>query len=370
MPGLSLYNKNDIFKQIKEGAAMSGNKKNLIITAGVLLVLILLAGGTAAYTRNYYMKSIYKPLEQGNNIKNVTVTIKPGSSMLEIADVLYGEGLIRNKLMFRIYLKRSKIGSRLQAGKYALNSGMTADEIAKKIAKGDVVKDTVKVTIPEGQNLRQIAEKLDEAGLVDKDDFIKAAESSEFDYEFLKNLSDRPVKLEGYLFPDTYEFKKGITSEQIIKKMLNRFNEVFDDDMKNKAKDMGFTVDQVVTIASMIENEAKAASERPVIASVIYNRLKAKMKLQIDATVLYAMGQWKSKVTNEDLDVDSPYNTYKYAGLPAGPISNPGKASLEAAVNPVASKYYYYVLKKGTDTHVFSRTYAEHKKAIAANRAN
>jgi conserved hypothetical protein, YceG family len=351
---------------MKEGAFMGQIKKIVLIIISSLLLLLILCGAGAWW---YYKNSIYSPMSGSAEARNIDVTISQGLSNTQIADLLYSSGLIKNKLTFRFYIKNSGVGSKLKAGKYALNTGMNAAQIVQKIVSGDVKRDTVKVTVPEGYALKDIADAVEKAGLVSKDKFLSAAKSSTYDYDFLLNLSKRPTRLEGYLFPDTYEFEKTATADQIIEKMLSRFKEVFTADMKKKAADMNMTVDQIVTIASIIEKEAKVSNERPVIAAVIYNRLKIKKNLEIDATVQYALGQWKDKLTYNDLKVDSPYNTYKYSGLPVGPISNPGKASLDAALNPDNVKYLYYVAKKdGGGTHVFTTTFQEHQNAIAQNR--
>lgn len=344
---------------------MSGSGKfRFIMISGILVIIMLLSFSGLSY----YKKSIYSPMGYGSSVKNVEVTINPGSSITQIADNLYNKGLIRNKLLFIIYAKTSGYSPNLKAGKYMLSTGMSADDIAKKIAGGDIYRDTVKITIPEGYTVKDIAAAFEKAGLMSSSEFMEEAQKGTFDYDFLKGVpKSRPSKLEGYLFPDTYEFNRNVTAEQAINRMLKRFDEIFTPDMKKQAADKGMTVDQIVNVASMIEKEAKVTSERPIIAGVIYNRLKINMKLQIDATVVYALG--RGELSTNDLKVDSPYNTYKVYGLPEGPISNPGKASIEAALNPQKVDYLFYVLKKnGNGAHVFSKTFAEHQKAIEQNR--
>lgn len=345
--------------------SISIKRKFLITGAIIAVIVVLLLAGISTYRA-----SIYSPIGSGSSIKNVEVVIKPGSSISQIAGVLYDSGLIRNKLLFAVYVKTSGYSGKLKAGKYMLSTGMNAQDIAKKIANGDIYKDTVKVTIPEGYTVSDIAAVFQKAGLIDSGKFMEEAKNGTFDFDFLKSVPEkRPSRLEGYLFPDTYEFSRNTTAEQAINRMLSRFNEIFTPDMKSQAAAKGLTIDQVVIIASMIEKEAKVPDERPIIAGVIYNRLKINMKLQIDATVEYALGKWKESLSSNDLKVNSPYNTYKVTGLPAGPISNPGKASIEAALNPDKVDYLFYVLKKnGSGAHVFSRTYAEHQQAIAQNK--
>lgn len=357
---------------MKVGVKMPGDGKKrkarwLIVL--LIFIFIIISAGILAY--GYYNDSIYKPISGSKAPEKIDVMIETGASSAQITEQLYNEGLIKNMDTFKLYLKLNGLGDKIQAGKYEMNTGMNVVEIVDKMVKGDILKDTIKVTIPEGFTVKDIAAKFEESGLTSSEEFMKAEENDSFDYDFLKNLPKRPVRLEGYLFPDTYEFSKDVTVHQIIDRMLSRFDEILSDDINAKSKDLNLTIDQVITVASMIEKEAKIPSERPTIASVIYNRLKIKMLLQIDATVQYALGQWKDKVLTKDTEIDSPYNTYKYTGLPIGPISNPGKASLEAAVNPDKTDYLFYVLKKdGGGTHVFTKTYEEHLNEIAKNRTN
>lgn len=357
----------------KEGVHVPENKKKKKVKWILIpLIIIALASALGVFAYNFYNDSIYKPTANLSDAAMVDVIIEKGASSSEIAEQLYKEGLIKNTDTFKLYLKLSNLGSRIQAGRYELTAGMSAAEIVDKMVRGDVKKDTVRVTIPEGLSIKDIADKFDKAGLVNKDKFLEVAKNSSFDYDFLKNLPKRPERLEGYLFPDTYEFNKDVTAEKVIDTMLSTFNRVFDQDMRNKAKGMNMSIDQVVTMASIVEKEARVAEERPIISAVYYNRIKKKMLLQADATVQYALGQWKDKLTYDDLKIDSPYNTYKYPGLPIGPIANPGKASIEAALNPQNVDYLYYVAKgDGTGTHAFTVTYddflKEKQKASARN---
>lgn len=347
----------------KEGVGMPREKKSsikvgLIITS---VILIVMAASVFAAYKNYN-DSIYRPLSGTDNASSVEITIDI-NNVRQLPETLYNEGLIRNKDALKIYLKLSGQGSRLKAGKYELTTAMSAYQMIDKIVKGEVKKDTVRVTIPEGFTINDIAALMESKGFGSKDKFIETAQNTNFDFDFLKNLPKRSGKIEGYLFPDTYDFPKNATPEQIIKRMLMRFEEIFDEEMQRKAADRKMTIDQVVTVASMIEKEAKIDKERPVIARVIYNRIDKKMPLQIDATVQYSLGQWKERLTVEDTKVNSPYNTYKVTGLPIGPISNPGKASLEAAVNPDDNNYLYYVYKfDDSKTHAFSANYQDFLK--------
>lgn len=345
---------------MKEGACMSKDKNRR--KAFVLLPLIALVtiGAVIFGMYLYYNDSIYKPAGGG---EKKAVVIKNGTTSDQIVDMLFDQGLVKNKTALNIYLKVNKLGERLKAGKYDLDSNLSPAQIIDRIVRGEVKNDTVRVTIPEGYEVKDIAAVLEKAGLVDKYKFIETAQNGEFDYEFLKNLPDRPVRLEGYLFPDTYEFSKDAAPEQIIKKMLDRFDEVFDESMRKKAADMNLSIDKVVTMASIVEREAKASDERPVVAAVFYNRIKKKMRLESCATIQYALGERKERLFEKDLEIESPYNTYKNNGLPVGPIANPGKASLEAALNPADVDYLFFVLKDSeSGTHAFSNNYDDFLK--------
>jgi UPF0755 protein len=325
----------------------------------VLIILTVIVSAGIWFGYGYYNETIYKPVSPSSEAKTVDIEISR-SNVRDIHEILYNKGMIRDKNTFRLYLRLSGFSNKLKAGKYEFSSDMNVPEIINIMVNGKTKKDTIKVTIPEGFTTADIAALLESKGLFSKEDFLKAAENSNLDYDFLKSLPERSGKLEGYLFPDTYEFAKNTTPEQVIDRLVGRFDFMFDESMKNKAKDMKMSIDQIVTIASMIEKEAKVESERPIISAVIYNRLKSGMKLQIDATVQYALGQWNDKVYTKDTLVNSPYNTYVVSGLPIGPISNPGKASLMAALNPEKVDYLYYVAKKdGSGSHAFTVTYQD-----------
>lgn len=343
-------------------------KKSKLIIILLIIVVIIILLGICAYS--YYNDSIYKPISETGEGKAVHLTIDKGSSSNQIAEQLYSSGLIKNMDTYKIYLKLSNLGDKMQAGKYELNTNLNAVQITDKLVRGEVLIDTVKVTIPEGFTVKDIAAKFEEAGLVSREEFMNAEENGNYDYSFLKDLKKRPVRLEGYLFPDTYEFEKNVTAEEIIDRMLGRFDKIFNEEMRNKAKQENISIDDAVIMASIVEKEARVDAERPVIAGVYYNRLSKNMLLQADATIIYIIG-WKDRLLYDDLKVDSPYNTYKYPGLPEGPIANPGRASLEAAVNPEKVNYLYYILKNdNSGTHAFTVTYDDFLREKAKNKTN
>ncbi|MCP2239347.1 endolytic transglycosylase MltG [Thermoanaerobacterium thermosaccharolyticum] len=303
----------------------------------------------------FYYESLFKPVD--NNSIQKEVVIPSGSSTVEIAKILRSNNLIRSEWFFILRARIYDNGVQMKAGKYLLSSNMTTDEIIKKLKDGKSMVDTVKFTIPEGFTVSDIADRLQEMGIVSKDKFLSEAQNGEFNYDFLKNVpKDRPDRLEGYLFPDTYIVKEGTNEHDIINLMLSRFDEIYKSYIKGNEKNVGLSTDKVIIVASMIEKEAKIDKDRPLIAGVIYNRLNKNMKLQIDATVEYALGKHKDKLLFNDLKIDSPYNTYLHYGLPIGPISNPGLKSIQAALNPAKHDYYYYVAK-GDGSHIFSKTY-------------
>lgn len=306
--------------------------------------------------------------------KPVEIKIEPDSSLKEIGSLLKSKQLIQEDWFFRYYAYyRDK--RNLFAGEYEIKPNENLDQILNKIAGGE--QDMVKVTIPEGKTVEEIGDILAKKGY-SKEGFLKAANRSETTYQFeseIKQSPDRKYKLEGYLFPSTYKFRKSATGDQIVSTMVRTFKDHMTElDARNKLTGTGYTVDQWITIASLIEREGMVRSELPTISGVIYNRLDQHMKLQVDAAVVYAWslhGKQKKRLFFKDLELDSAYNTYKNKGLPPGPICNPSADALKAALNPEKHEYIYYVTKKdGTNTHYFSKTLNEQNHNIALSNQN
>ncbi|GGH48104.1 aminodeoxychorismate lyase [Paenibacillus silvae] len=336
----------------------------------LLLVLLILAAGAAGF-----IWSMMRPVEASS--QPVVFEIKSGSGTSRIADQLQQEGLIRNSLVFKGYLKWNKLGGKFMAGKYSMNPGVTYDEIIHKLNSGDVVpEEMVKFTIPEGYTVLQMADKLSAEGIVDKKEFLKLAnEPSAFDGEIMKSIPvDEELRyaLEGYLFPETYEMKKGSTTHDVMQRMLEEFETRVNSipDLQAKLEEKKLSLHELLTIASLVEREVVVDKERALVSGVIYNRIKDDMKLEIDATVQYLLDKPKARLLFKDLKVQSPYNTYLNKGLPPGPIASPSLASINAALNPEASEYLFYVTKKdGTSGHLFAKTYKEHQQNIAKSKA-
>lgn len=330
----------------------------------ILLLLCAVIFISSFLLFNYYNNSL-KPIDE-NDLAEYVIDIKMGSSFNEAARELEQKDVIKNAFTFKIFAKNEKLMD-IKAGKYRLYRSMDVKEILNILNEGKVYIKQKKVTIPEGYNLKQIAKKLSESNIVDEDEFIKKANDiSSFnkDYKFLneKNINS----LEGFLFPDTYEFPLEEDEEIIIKIMLNRFNNVFKEEYYQVLKERKISINELVTMASIVEREAKKDEERPLISAVFYNRLDINMKLQSCATVQYLLPEIKPRLLNKDLEIESPYNTYKYKGLPPGPISCPGEKSIKAALYPSDVDYLFFVAKKD-GSHTFTKTLRAHNNAKRKN---
>lgn len=300
--------------------------------------------------------------------KTATITITSEDSFGDVADKLKDEGLIEYKFLFSLFASFTRSKDDVVAGTFTLNTDMDYRALLAGMSANSATRATVKVTIPEGYTIDQIFALLEEKGVASEEDLQDMAAEHDYAFSFLQDLPLGDYhRLEGYLYPDTYEFTTPQNPLYVINKMLVRFDEQFTEDMRQKVQDSGRTIHEIVTIASLIEKETDG-TDRANISSVIYNRLNntsggTQGYLQIDATLAYING---GKVPTEaDKSIDSPYNTYLYKGLPAGPIANPGLESLQAAMNPNSTSYYYYAL--GDDgVHHFFKTLREQQNFIAS----
>lgn len=286
------------------------------------------------------------------------VLIPKGSTFREVAEVLDEEGLLRSPTAFYLMARVLGVAGNVQAGEYELSTAMTPAVILHKLVNGDVVK--YRVTIPEGYTVRQIASRLAELGIIsEKEEFLQAAFSSDFD----AMLGIDVESVEGYLFPDTYLFSKEVSPQEVIRTMVEKFKRVYTPDFSERAAELGMTDREVVTLASIIEKETGVPEERPLISAVFHNRLKHGIPLCSDPTVIYGIEDFDGNLRKRDLETRTPYNTYLIQGLPPGPIANPGRASIKAALYPAPVTYLYFV-SRNDGSHYFSATLREHNEAV------
>ncbi|MDR3208104.1 MAG: endolytic transglycosylase MltG [Oscillospiraceae bacterium] len=295
----------------------------------------------------------------------VTVEVPEGATISEITAILQEQELVQWPWLFKLYANVTDAESKIVPGTYTVDTNLDYMAIVSAMKKGSQYRAIVKVVIPEGFTMKDIFARLAENKVCDEASLWATARTHKFSYSFLDDLPIADNRLEGYLFPDTYDFYVGEDPVDVLSKMLSNFNRKLTADMRARAESMGYSIHEIVTIAAMVEREAANAQEAPTIASVIYNRLRSDSfpYLEIDATILYALPEHKDQLTDADLQIDSPYNTRLYPGLPPGPIASPGRSSLVAALDPDETNYYFYAVNKD-GVHQFSRTLAEHNKVV------
>jgi UPF0755 protein len=338
----------------------------------IILSLIIVIGGTAV-GGYLYVNSALKPVDP-ENTKPVKVEIPIGSGVTSIGNILEENGIVKNATVFKYYVKFNN-ESGFQAGSYDLTPSMTLSEIVNSLKTGKVMrKAEFKITIPEGLQLDKIAEIIADKSPYKKDEIEKKLNDKKWLEQLKKEypnlitdeLLNKDIKrpLEGYLYPVTYSFyEKKPSLEEILTKMIAQTDEVLAQ-YKSSMADREFTAHKLLTMASLIEEEATEKADRGKISSVFYNRIEEGMPLQTDPTVLYALGEHKSRTVYKDLEVDSPYNTYKVAGLPPGPIANAGLSSIEAALQPEDTNYYYFLASSNGSVY-YSETLEEHNEKKA-----
>ncbi len=321
----------------------------------ILIAALIIIGLPAYFCADIYFFANH-PADMTKPQK-IIFKISSGQSFNKIVDNLFQQKIISSMMRFKLIARIQKSDRKLIAGEYELSTSMPPLAILKQLTDGSV--RLHRLSVPEGFNIHQIADNVEASGFCDRQSFIEAAT----DEDFVQSRNIAASTFEGFLFPDTYYFSKDVSSQQIINAMVARFHEVFLPEWKDRAKKMGFSVNEIITLASIIEKETGAASERPIISSVFHNRLKRKMRLATDPTVIYGIKNFNGNITKKDLQTHTPYNTYIIAGLPPGPIANPGSESIKAALYPADTKYLYFVSKRDK-THYFSSTLAEHNKAV------
>jgi UPF0755 protein len=327
--------------------------KRFLLTVTLLGVIAAAGGGLWLY------RSVQTPFK-GYADAETFVEIAPGSSTPTMGRLLTEAGVVQHPQIFRIAVWMRGAGRRLQAGEYRFDRAMTPAEVVDKIVRGDVFLKPV--TFREGLTIRQMAAVFEEQGLGTKDAFIAAARKG----SAIHDIDPEARDLEGYLFPDTYTLPRRATAEQLVARMVARFEKALTPEVRQRAAARGLTVRQLVTLASLVEKETAKPAERPLVAAVYANRLKIGMGLQCDPTVIYALeraGRFDGNLTRTDLQFDSPYNTYRYSGLPPGPIAAPGQASLEASAQPADVPYLYFV-SRNDGSHEFAATLDEHNRNV------
>lgn len=319
----------------------------------VFLTSIILIFSGVIY---YFVSRIFLPITGGALESRIEVKIKSGLSVRAIADTLEKRGIITDADDFIFTTKLFKNSARLKAGQYDFSTTLSSYHAMKILVAGNY--SSTRVVIPEGMTSYEIASLLRKKTDIDSSRFIDLV----FDRRFIASLGIKSNSLEGYLFPNTYDFEWGINEEAIIKILVKEFQRNFSDSLSNHVFEKGWTVHQILTLASIIEGEAMVDSERAMVSAVYYNRLKQGILLQADPTIQYIIPDGPRRLLRKDLAIDSPYNTYLHPGLPPGPVNNPGLKSILAAINP-AHVAYLYLVAKGDGSHIFSRTLREHQIA-------
>lgn len=327
-------------------------KKVLVIIAIVLIACLV-------GFKLYYNRIVNHPFKL--TVDSVDLEVKEGQSLNDVLKKLSNQKIIGNTYLIKYYVKSNDIGTNIKKGTYSIEKDMNLNTFLTNLSSGKVAAGLNKVTFPEGYNIEEIANSLEKSQIISKEEFLEAVKEYEIP-SYIKKDSKRKYQLEGFLFPDTYEFEDDITGEEIIERMLSRFEEVISEiEQATGNKIDKSKIDDIVTMASIVEKEAVRDDERGKVASVFYNRIEKNIKFQSCATVLYALGYHKDELSNEDIKVDSPYNTYKVDGLPVGPIACPGKASLNSAINPEKTDYLFFI-SNDDGTHEFTANDEEFMK--------
>lgn len=324
----------------------------LIYVAGVLVVSFCIA--TLGWCWAGDLLALNKPQ------KTVTFTVTAEESFGDVVSHLKREELIKYSSLFKLFAIFTHKAQNVTAGTYQLTTEMDYSALLTGISSRSTSRETATVTIPEGYTVEEAFQLLEDAGICTKTELTTAAQQGQFDYDFIKGIDRKGIaRLEGYLFPDTYEFYKGSEGERVIRRMLDNFQVKFDDEMMKRARELGYSRDQILIMASIIEKET-TGSDREYISSVIHNRLENPShdgiggRLEMDSTVQYILSERKENLTDKELSIDSPYNTRIHAGLPVGPICNPGAASIVAALYPESTDYYYFMLGDDGTDHFFN----------------
>ena len=329
---------------------MKNNKKIVNVTTIFVIMIIIIT-----------IWQCFKIVDTPLKIKDEEIIeVAEGDSFYGVLNKLSEEDKIKNEFLVKLYLKIRGIKPEVLAGTYKLDKSMTLDEIITLLSNDSTI-GKINITIPEGYTIDDIATELEENNICSSEDFINSVKNYDLP-AYVSNNPNKRYNLEGFLFPDTYSFNENENADFVVKTMINRFEEVWQELVQSLNLSIADDeIEKIVNVASIIEKEAVVDSERSLISSVIYNRIAIEMPLQIDATVIYSYGYHIEKMYEKHLEIDSPYNTYMYYGLPIGPISNPGRASLMAALKPEKTDYLYYLLESEY-THYFTDNYDDFLK--------
>lgn len=343
----------------------SKKRKILRVLVALIAIVFVMVGSFG-----FYVFQSLQPFKEKK--EEVEITIPLNSSLKTIAEILEDKGVIKNNKAFYYYARYHK-ETEFKAGEYTLSPNMELGAIIKKLKEGKLIEKDSTFTVPEGYTVRQIAELLEEKGFTTKEEFFDALKNGDYSgIWYLKKIpTDRTVKypLEGFLFPKTYTVEEDATAEDIVRMMLEQTAKEIPQEWMNELLKNKVTFYDAMILASIVERETVVERERPKVATVYYNRIQKGMKLQADATIQYVLDKQKSRLLYSDLELDTKYNTYKYEGLPPGPISNPGLASIKAAIFPEKHDYLFYVTKKdGSGGHYFSKTFEEHEHYIRLSK--
>lgn len=338
--------------------------KILKILLGLGVLILLSFSGIYFYVQNA-LQPVVVP-------EDTVVEIETGTTFTEVTEILEDKNIIKDGQIFRYYASYQGFDRQIQAGEYLFSGELHPDDVLSKLRQGEVIDQSIRFTIPEGLRADQVAERLARQDIGDEEKFLELFQSDDWDYWFLEHVNRDESKfyLEGFLYPETYQVNKEATEVEVVETMLNQFETVFNSHFQEKAEAKAFNIVEIITIASIIEREAVNPEERQTISGVFHNRLTEGMLLQACATVEYVLQENKPVLSTEDTKIQSPYNTYQNQGLPPGPIASPGKASIDAALEPETHDYKFFVAKQdGSGSHVFSETYEEHLQAKQEIRA-
>ncbi len=330
----------------------------------VLAITLLINGGKWAYAQAYDL--MVRTPSATTVVKNVNVTIPKGSSTETIANILKENGLVDSTLYFRIISRMNGFDSEFQYGDYTFSTAQSEEDMMEILRTEGAKRETKTFTIIEGLTLAEVADSLAKQGMCTQKEFFNALDNTNWGYKFLESipqLADRKVEYQGYLFPNTYEVYKDATPVDIIATMFDEMDKLWTDEFYAQAESMNMSVDEILTIASIIEMEVVSPAEQNVVSGVIYNRLNVDMPLQMCSTIMYVLEVPRDRLYYADLEIESPYNTYRNAGLPIGPIANAGAGAIKAALYPDNNDFLYFVLKDdGSGTHEFNSTLQDHNR--------